>query len=132
MVQRYISSNGAGPYLLQQREHRRLPEVPVRLPRYEWERDHYLTTFEETHKAHHAAVEGQIREFERALKDFNAAVDAYNADVDRYNRREIAAAPTLPAEPVIPEPLPVPEILAAPRGPLALSQRSSSRPGIDI
>ena len=49
------------------------------------------------------------------MKTFNTAIDTYNNDVDRYNRREIATAPTLPSEPVIPAPLPVPKILAAPR-----------------
>lgn len=122
VVQRYISSMALVHYLFSSGQTAAFRKYLFDFARYEWERDHYLTTFEETHKAHHAAVEGQIREFEGTLKDFNAAVDTYNADVDRYNRREITAAPTLPTEPVIPAPVPVPQILAAPRSPDALSR----------
>ena len=122
VVQRYISSMALVHYLFSSGQTAAFRKYLFDFARYEWERDHYLTTFEETHKAHHAAVEGQIRTFEGTLKDFNAAVDAYNADVARYNRREITAAPTLPAEPVIPAPVPVPQILAAPRSPDALSR----------
>lgn len=122
VVQRYISSMALVHYLFSSGQTAAFRKYLFDFARYEWERDRYLTTFEETHKAHHAAVEGQIREFEGTLKDFNAAVDAYNADVARYNRREIDSPPTLPAEPVIPDPVPVPGILAAPRGPDDLSR----------
>jgi len=122
VVQRYISSMALVHHLLSSGQTAAFRQYLFDFARYEWERDRYLSEFEETHKSHHAAVEGQIREFEGALKAFNAAVDTYNADVTRYNRREIAAAPTLPTEPVIPAPLPVPEILAAPRSPDALSR----------
>jgi hypothetical protein len=122
VVQRYISSMALVHYLFSSGQTAAFRNYLFDFARYEWERDRYLTTFEETHKSHHAAVEGQIREFEGTLKDFNAAVDAYNADVARYNRREIDSPPTLPAEPVIPDPVPVPGILAAPRGPDDLSR----------
>jgi hypothetical protein len=124
VVQRYISSMALVHYLFSSGQTAAFRKYLFDFARYEWDRDHYLTTFEESHKSHHAAVEGQIREFDAELKAFNAAIDTYNADVERYNRREIAAAPKLPAEPVIPEPLPVPEILAAPRGPVALSRNA--------
>ncbi len=124
VVQRYISSMALVHYLFSSGQTAAFRKYLFDFARYEWERDRYLATFEETHKAHHAAVEGQIREFEGTLKAFNAAVDAYNADVARYNRREIDSPPTLPAEPVIPEPLPVPGILAAPRGPADLSRNA--------
>jgi len=122
VVQRYLSSMALVHHLFSSGQTAAFRRYLFDFARYEWERDRYLTEFEETHKSHHAAVEGQIREFEGALKAFNAAIDTYNADVGRYNRREITVAPTLPTEPVIPAPLPVPQILAAPRSPDALSR----------
>lgn len=124
VVRRYISSMALVHHLLSSGQTSAFRRYLFDLVRYEWERDRYLTQFEETHHSHRAAVEGQIREFDAKLKAFDAAVDAYNHDVDRYNRREIEMPPTLPTEPVIPEPLPVPEILAAPRNAKALSRRS--------
>ncbi|MDP5006178.1 MAG: hypothetical protein NWQ35_10015 [Verrucomicrobiales bacterium] len=115
VVQRYISSMALVHHLLSSGQTAAFRQYLFDFARNEWERDRYLTEFEETHKAHHAAVEGQIRKFDAELKTFNTAIDTYNNDVDRYNRREIATAPTLPSEPVIPAPLPVPKILAAPR-----------------
>ncbi len=124
VVQRYLSSMALVHHLFSSGQTAAFRQYLFDFARYEWDRDRYLTAFEEMHKSHHTAVEGQIREFDGELKAFNAAIDTYNADVTRYNRREIAAAPKLPAEPVIPAPLPVPEILAAPRGAAELSRRA--------
>src|SRR5690606_25934122 len=85
--------------------------------------DRYLTQFEEAHHVHRAAVEDQIRAFDAELKAFNSAVDDYNDKVNRYHRGEIETPPTLPSEPAIPDPLPVPGILAAPRSAEDLSRR---------
>ena len=124
VVQRYLSSMALVHYLFSSGQTAAFRQYLFDFVRNEWERDRYLNEFEETHKSHHAAVERQIREFDAKLKTFNVAIDTYNAEAARYNRREITEAPTLPVEPVIPAPLPVPEILAAPRNAEELSRNA--------
>ena len=84
VVQRYISSMALVHHLLSSGQTAAFRQYLFDFARNEWERDSYLTEFEETHKAHHAAVEGQIRKFDAELKTFNTAIDTYNNDVDRY------------------------------------------------
>lgn len=124
VVRRYLSSMALVHYLFSSGQTAAFRQYLFDFARNEWERDRYLTEFEETHRSHHAAVEIQIRDFDARLRAFNVAIDTYNAEAARYNRREIAEAPKLPAEPVIPAPLPVPKILAAPRSAEALSRRA--------
>ena len=124
VVRRYISSMALLHHLLSSGQTAALRRYLFDLVRYEWERDRYLTRFAEAHHSHRAAVEDQIREFDVELKAFNEAVEAYNLGVVRYHRREVETAPPLPSEPDIPDPLPVPGILAAPRSAEALSRRA--------
>ena len=123
VVQRYISSMALVHYLFSSGQAAAFRSYLFDFARFEWDLNHYLTTYGETYKAHHAAVEGQITAFNAELKTFNAAVDAYNEDVGRYNRREIRTPPVLPVDPVIPVPLPVPGILDKPRAASELSRR---------
>ncbi len=123
VVRRYVSS-----MVLLDRTFESGQVAPLRrylfdFARFEWDRNRYLTRYEVTYKAHHGAVEAQIRDFNAQIQRYNAAVAAYNAELDRHRRRETEAAPVLPEEPVAPEPVPVPEILADPRQPESLSRR---------
>lgn len=123
VVRRYISSMALVHHLLSSGQAADFRRYLFDLIRHEWERDRYLTQFEEAHHVHRAAVEDQIRAFDAELKAFNSAVDDYNDKVTRYHRGEIETPPTLPSEPAIPDPLPVPGILAAPRSAEDLSRR---------
>ncbi|NLT71144.1 MAG: M1 family metallopeptidase [Verrucomicrobiaceae bacterium] len=124
VVRRYISSMALVHHLLSSGQTAALRRYLFDLVRYEWERDRYLTRFAEVHHSHRAAVEEQIREFDADLEAFNDAVEAYNLAAIRYHRHEVGTAPPPPAEPEIPAPLPVPDILATPRSAEALSRRA--------
>lgn len=123
VVQHYISSMALVHHLLSSGQTTEFRRYLFDFARFEWDLNRYLERFEKTHKAHHTAVEEQIREFGTELRRFNAAIDTYNGDVDRYNRRELNEPPTLPTEPVIPAPLPVPGILSRPRTVSELSRK---------
>lgn len=123
VLKRYISSMTLIHHLISSGQTADFRSYLFDFARFEWDLDRYLGNFEKTLKAHQTAVQGQVRECDAEFKRFNAAVDDYNREVDRYNKRELKTPPTIPVEPVIPGPLPVPEILSRPRSASELSRK---------
>jgi len=115
VVRRYVSSMLLMDHILRSGQSEGLRKYLFSFLHNTWDTITYLGEYRTTHKAHIDKVQAQSKEFEQVLKDFNLQINAYNQQIDRYNAGEIEAIPEKPADPVAPDAIPVPEILANPR-----------------
>lgn len=90
----------------------------------EWDRNAYIAQYDATLGDYRARVNRQIDEFNAQLRRLSGEIDAYNAMVSRKNAGEDVTLPPRPGDPVVPDALPVPEILANPRKPTELSNKA--------
>lgn len=127
VLQRYISSMALVHQLISSGQSGRLRAYLFDFARFEWDTNHYLDSYETAQREFHAAIEAQRDAFNVELRQFNSAIDHYNAEAARYNQRERSTVPVLPADPVLPKPIPVPPILSNPRSPAALSRQEFLR-----
>ncbi|MEX2580518.1 MAG: hypothetical protein WD342_15775 [Verrucomicrobiales bacterium] len=122
VVRRYISSMLLVNHFLESGRAGALREYLFAHLHFEWDRNRYLNDYERTYREHRRAVAAQVSEFNEAIDRFNTGIKEYNAAAERFNRNGTGAVPEVPAEPVVPAALEVPEILANPRSPSDLSR----------
>ena len=80
------------------------------------ERERYIREYNTALNSHHANIRSQHNAWNAGIRRYNQEAEAYNEQLAGYQNGEISQPPSSkPVEPKIPDPVPVPEILAKPR-----------------
>ncbi len=124
VVRRYVSSMLLVDHLLRSGQSEGLRKYLFSFLHNTWDNITYLGAYRTSHKSHIGKLQGQSKEVEQILKEFNLKIKAYNEQIDRYNSGEIETVPKKPADPVAPNAIPVPDILANPRSADDLSRKA--------
>ncbi|MDF1812749.1 MAG: hypothetical protein P1V20_11065 [Verrucomicrobiales bacterium] len=131
VVQRYSSSMLLLHQLISSGQVSNLRKYLFAHLHFTWDSEKYINDYNKSLDTYQGSVKAQIEEFDEVLRKYNDAIHAYNEVVKLRNAGEDVTLPAIPAHPVAPDAIAVPEILASPRPGEAFSRDLFRKVSVD-